>query len=173
MPLPFHGPSRRARLARHGFSLVEVALALGIVGFALVGLIGAIPLAASVGQQSIAQGRAASIASTIFTNFRTSSFSLAPYLDPAPGASATAATAVNLDTRTTPDSLSYFAYFDEVTTTAPSPTTDARRLHFVAAVPAGVPVYQITLRFNNNPAGTLAPYATSTGATPPRLTPSR
>ena len=144
---------------------MEVALALGIVGFALVGLIGAIPLAANVGQQSITQSRAASIASTIFTNFRNSPFGNAPYLDAAPGADPSTAATVSLDIKTTGDSLTYFAYFDEVTTSAPSPTTDTRRLHFVSTAPTGVPVYQITLRFNNHPAGTLAPYSTgSAGA---------
>ncbi len=163
--MPSHDPTRRRRTTR-AFTLVEVALALGIAGFVLVGLIGAIPLASSVGQQSIAQSRAASIAGTIFTNFRASTFSTTPYLDAAPGAAATTAgPLLNLNKVSTGDSTTYYAYFDEVTTTAPASTTDERRLHFVTTAPGGFPAYQITLRFNNHPAGTLAPYQTTASPT--------
>ena len=161
--MPSHVPSRRRRRATHAFTLVEVALALGIAGFALAGLIGAIPLASDVGRQSITQNRAASIASTIFANFRAKPFSTVPYLDAASGASDSSASSVNLNSVSTGDSKTYYAYFDEVTTTVTA--GEARRLHFVAAAPAGTTAFQITLHFNNNPAGTLAPYATASTTT--------
>ena len=161
--MPSHHSIRRSRRADRGFSLVEVALALGIAGFALAGLIGAIPLASSVGQQSIAQSRAASIASTIFANLRAQRFSAAPYLDDG-------TTTVNLDSQSA--TLTYYAYFDETVTCVPS-SEDERRLHFMSTAPTAAAtggvtnnsIFQITLHFNNNPAGTLAPYPTSTGAT--------
>ena len=146
---------RRSRRATGGFSLVEVALALGIAGFVLVGLIGAIPLASNVSQQSVTQGRSSSIASTIFTSLRTQKFGAVSYLDGGAG------TALDLNSLTTSSSaVTYFAYFDETMTTAPA--NDERRLHFVSAAPTGVMAYHVTLRFNNNPPGTLAP----TGTTP-------
>ena len=158
MPSQFLPPRRRH--APRAFTLVEIAIALGIVGFVVTGLIGAIPLASNLGQQSIAQSRAASIAGTIFANFRAASFRATPYLDPAPNAGATTGgTPLNLDQKSIADSITYFAYFDEVTTTAP--TSDERRLHFVAAAPSGVTAYQITLHFNNDPPGTLKPDATT------------
>ena len=158
--MPSHDSIRRLRRTDRGFSLVEVALALGIAGFALAGLIGAIPLASSVGQQSIAQSRAASIASTIFANLRAQKFSLASYLDDG--------TTVNLDTRSA--ALTYYAYFDE-TVSSTAGGGDERRLHFVSAPPTAAAVgaatnnalYQVTLNFNTNPAGTLAPYPNSAG----------
>ena len=141
------------------FSLIETALALGLVGFALVGVIGAIPLAMDSGRQSIAQTRAASVADTVFTNFRTQPFGAVQLLDQP-------SDAVNLNTRTVGDSnaLTIFAAFDEVPSAAPA--DDNRRLHFLRAAPVGVPSYRIVLRFDNHPPGTLAPYQSAPGVPP-------
>ena len=151
-----HDSIHRTQRADQGFSLVEVALALGIAGFTLAGLIGAIPLASNIGQQSIVQSRAASIASTIFANLRAQKFSAASYLDDGP--------TVNLDSPSSNPTYCY-AYFDETVSSAPG-GGDERRLHFVSTPPVGGtmnnPVYQVTLRFDTHPAGTLAPYPTST-----------
>ena len=152
--MPLHA-SPRCRCSWHAFSLVEVALALGIAGFVLVGLIGAIPVASNAGRQSIEQSRAASIAGTIFASLRAGKFSAVSLAD-------SGTDAINLNTSTSPSD--YRAYFDETVSAA---STDARRLHFVTAtetLPAAAAVgavYVITLRLNNNPPGTLAPGTTT------------
>ena len=152
--MPLRVPSYRC--SPRAFSLVEVALALGIAGFVLVGLIGAIPVASNVGRQSIEQSRATSIAGTVFTSLRTAKkFGAVSLAD-------SGSDPINLNTSTAPSD--YQAYFDETVSTA---TTDARRLHFLAAsetLPASAAngaVYAVTLHLNNNPPGTLAPDATS------------
>lgn len=147
---------------QRAFSLVEVALALGVVGFALVGIVGALPVAMNNGRLSIAQTRAASIAGTIFAKFRAQPFSTVQYLDDS------SAGTINLNSRTpdptvvgdTSDLLKFYASFDEMVTT---PSADARRLHFSTIKPANGPSYRIMMRFNNSPAGMLAPYQTTAG----------
>ena len=122
----------------------------------LGGLIGAIPVASSVGRQSIEQSRAASIANTIFASLRGGKFSAESLMDGGTDS-------LNLNTLTkSSNATTYYAYFDE---TAASNASDARRLHFASAAPNGVLSYRIDLRFDNNPAGTLTPYATSTTTT--------
>ena len=59
-PLP-PGPGQRPR-AERGFSLVEVVLALGIVGFALVALFGMLPFGLNVFRQAIDKTVGAQIA---------------------------------------------------------------------------------------------------------------
>ncbi|MBE7157539.1 MAG: hypothetical protein INR62_03735 [Rhodospirillales bacterium] len=152
--MPPRALSQCYRRVRRAFSLVEVALALGIAGFVLVGLIGAIPVASNVGRQSIEQSRAASIAGTVFTSLRAGKFNAASLAD-------SGTDTINLHTSTSPSD--YQAYFDE---TVSATSTDARRLHFLAAseaLPAAAngAVYVVTLRLNNNPPGTLTPDTTS------------
>lgn len=153
--MPAYASTRHPRFADRGFTLVEVALALGIAGFVLAGLIGAIPLASDVGRQSITQNRAASIASTVFASFRAQKFSAASLLDDG-------SDTINLNKSDTP--AAYRAYFDE---TVSATATDPRRLHFVpasATLPASAandPLFSVTLRLNNNPPGTLAPDTTT------------
>ena len=156
-----HRPVSRHCRNEAAFSLVEIALSLGIVGFALVGLIGAIPLAAGTAAQSVAQTRAASVAETVFASFRAQSFGSVQYLDTAPQSAPASGDAINLNAKSTDvsDNVTFFATFDEVPSSAPQ--DDARRLHFLRQAPAGVIAYQIVLRFDNQPRGTLAPYALS------------
>ena len=66
---------------RRAFSLVEVTLALGIVTFGLVGVVGVLPTALASGRQSFDQNRAAAIANTIFASLRSQPFSKVGYLD--------------------------------------------------------------------------------------------
>lgn len=69
------------RLRRpNAFSLIEVALALGLVAFALIGVLGALPLAMGSARYSIEQTRAASIANTLFASFRSQPFTKVYYL---------------------------------------------------------------------------------------------
>lgn len=56
------------RRDRKGFTLVETGLALGIVGFALVAIIGMIPVAVDNARESRLQTRAAFIGRFIFDN---------------------------------------------------------------------------------------------------------
>ena len=138
------------------FSLVEIALALGIVGFALVGIVGALPVAMNNERLSVAQTRAASLANTLFANFRAQPFDIVQYVDggvndAAPtvvGASGT----LNLNTKTSNigDNVTIYAYFDE--TAASALAGDERRLHFQSTIPTtGGLYYTIVLRFDNNP----------------------
>ncbi len=146
MPFRAAPPDASCR-STHAFSLVEVALALGIAGFVLVGLIGAIPLASSVGRQSIEQNRAISIAGTIFASLRAGKFGAETLLDDG-------SDAFNMNTLSkTSAPKTYYAYFDEVVA---STSSDERKLHFASAAQAGATNYQVTLHFDNNPTGTLA-----------------
>ncbi len=61
--------------------MVEVTLALGIVTFGLVGVVGVLPTALASGRQSSDQNRAAAIANTLFASFRSQSFTKICYVD--------------------------------------------------------------------------------------------
>jgi type II secretory pathway pseudopilin PulG len=54
-----------------GFSLVEVVLALGVIAFALVGIMGLFPVALKSAQESQRETRATLIAQQIFSDLRT------------------------------------------------------------------------------------------------------
>lgn len=78
--LPFVVPeNRRLRCAgaelssnrvRKAFSLVEIVLALGIISFALVGIMGLFPVAMKSAQESQRETRAAQIAQQVFNDLR-------------------------------------------------------------------------------------------------------
>ena len=69
------------RHPRRAFSLVEVTLALGLVTFVLVAVLGTVPVALSSGHQSLDQNRAAAVANTLFASFRGQAFNNVCYLD--------------------------------------------------------------------------------------------
>ena len=71
---------QRRRAAR-AFSLVEVTLALGIVTFVLVAIVGVMPVAMTSGRRSFDQNRAAAIADTLFSSFRSQPFNAVGYVD--------------------------------------------------------------------------------------------
>jgi uncharacterized protein (TIGR02598 family) len=54
-----------------GFSLVEVALALGITAFCLTSILGLLPVGLTINQTSAEQTASANIARTIISDFRT------------------------------------------------------------------------------------------------------
>jgi len=56
---------------KRGFSLVEVVLALGVIAFALVGIMGLFPVALKSAQESQRETRATLIAQQIFSDLRT------------------------------------------------------------------------------------------------------
>ncbi len=57
-----------------GFSLIEVALAIGLVAFALVALLSLIPTGLSTSRQSIAETRASELAEQMFATLRRQPF---------------------------------------------------------------------------------------------------
>jgi len=63
-------PALRTSRARAGFSLVEVAVALGIISFALVAIFALIPVGLTSSQTAIAQTGANDILSAVFTDLR-------------------------------------------------------------------------------------------------------
>jgi len=65
------GPSYKA-LSR-GFSFIEVVLALGVIAFALVGIMGLFPVAMKSAQESQRETRATLIAQQIFSDLRVAS----------------------------------------------------------------------------------------------------
>ena len=75
-PPPF--PRRRLHRA---FSLVEVTLALGLVTFVLVAVLGTVPVAITSGHQSLDQNRAAAVANSLFASFRSQAFNNVCYVD--------------------------------------------------------------------------------------------
>src|SRR2546423_1776372 len=58
------------RSERAGFSLVEVALALGIAGFCLIALMGLLPMGIKTNQTSFSQTAAATILSDVVADMR-------------------------------------------------------------------------------------------------------
>ena len=155
------------RQAVRAFSLVEVTLALGIVTFVLVAVIGVMPAALSSGRQSFDQNRAAAVANTLFSSFRSQPFSGVGYVDSQfnseDGATTTSGdpTLLNLNSLgTTSAPVQFYASFLDTATPNNSGNTDTfgqqRRLCFTnvnSALPSGSSSYLVTLRFNNQPAG--------------------
>src|SRR5438132_12920260 len=61
----------RDRRARRGFSLAEVVLALGVVSFAIVAILGVLPLGLQTGKSSQDETRATQIAQSVFASLTT------------------------------------------------------------------------------------------------------
>jgi len=69
-PSGYYGPEK----TRRGFSLVEVAIALGIVSFVLVALLGLLSTGMTAGKQSAEDVVVAVMAKTVFSDLRTNSY---------------------------------------------------------------------------------------------------
>ena len=153
------------RRVRRAFSLVEVTLALAIVSFALVAIIGVIPAAVSSGRQSFNQNRAATIANTLFTSFRSQPFSSVGYLDDqftedgvtmSGGGSAPTLNLNQLDGAPGSVRRLYASFLDVPTDAGVQADNfgDQRRLCFTADRPANAGVsYLVIMQFNNHPDG--------------------
>lgn len=63
--------------SRAAFSIVEVVLALGVIGFALLAIIGLLPIGLQSGRASIQETRATHLASDVFTTLRSQPFTAA------------------------------------------------------------------------------------------------
>jgi uncharacterized protein (TIGR02598 family) len=68
---PFQQLGYRFGCRHKGFSLIEVVLALGIVGFSLIGILGLFPVALNTAKDSQNETRVAFIAQSIYSDFRT------------------------------------------------------------------------------------------------------
>jgi hypothetical protein len=68
---------RRATRARSGFSLVEVSITLGVMAFALVGLIGLLPLALDQTRNSVDETRGAQLARMVCSTLEGESYKAA------------------------------------------------------------------------------------------------
>ena len=174
-----HSPSAnfpaRGRLRRpawRAFSLVEITLALGIVTFALVGVVGVLPVAMTSSRQSFDKNRAAAIAGTLFTSFRSQPFQAVGYLDEqfdSNGRALTSPSVAPLDLNgvsTSTAEVQFYATFLD-NNTAVTAANDAfgaqRRLRFGSALTGGAD-YLIRMHFNNQPPGTVIAPVPSTPA---------
>ena len=70
-PLSPRSPSRPCISERPGFSLIEVVIALGIISFAVVGIVGMMPVALKSAQESMRETDATLIAQRIFSELKT------------------------------------------------------------------------------------------------------
>ncbi len=66
-------PNTRVGLTEKAFSLIEIVLALGVIAFALVGIMGLFPVAMKSAQESQRETRATLIAQQIFADLRVAS----------------------------------------------------------------------------------------------------
>ncbi len=176
-PFPIFRSSGRLRRAVAAFSLVEVTLALGIVTFALVGVIGVLPVAMNSSRQSFDKNRAAAIAETLFTSFRSQPFQDVGYLDEqfdANGQALTSPHVAPLDLNgvsTTTTEVKFYATFldnNTAVTTASDPYGAQRRLYFGSTTTGGAD-YLVRMHFNNQPAGSVI---TPIASTPPNGQPT-
>lgn len=112
------------------FSLVEVVLALGIVGFALLAIIGLLPIGLQSGRASIQETRANYLADQVFATMRSQPFTAVAF-------GALASTAAPVDLSATPAPVQLHATYEG---------------NFVA----GDDYFKIDLTFLNPPAGLTA-----------------
>lgn len=149
-------PPRHRRSHCCAFSLVEVTLALGIVTFGLVGVVGVLPTALASGRQSFDQNRAAAIANTIFASFRSQPFNKVCYVDEQlkeDGATPSGNGPLTLDLAAppvVPGSPVLYARFLNVATDrgdAADTFGAQRRLSFSASQPAGGADYHVAINF--------------------------
>ena len=150
-------PSFLFRRITRAFSLVEVTLALGIVTFALVGVVGVLPVAMNGSRQSFDKNRAAAIAETLFTSFRSQPFDRVCYYDDQFDSKGVpksdAANALNLNTTTTSSVATLYATFLDVSTSTDDAFGSQRHLCFTTTSFGGGAAYLVTMHFNTQPAG--------------------
>ena len=158
-------PSRLRRQRRGAFSLVEVTLALGIVTFGLVSVVGVLPTALASGRQSFDQNRAAAIANTLFASFRSQPFNKECYVDAQFNDDGTTRSGqgpapidFNLPTPITGNSAAFYAKFLGLATDTVNQATGSsdpkpdnfgtqRRLAFSVSQPPGGADYAVALNF--------------------------
>lgn len=172
-------PTARLHRPRRAFSLVEVTLALGIVTFAMLSVVGVLPTALASGKQSLDQNRAAAIASTLFASFRSQPFSKVGYLDVhfrsdgnTPTDSAQTVSPLNLNSivQGGVDTVQFYATFLNVNSEVIDTNSygTQRRFSLTASKPETGASYLVTLSFNNAPDGmVLQPPRDNQASSPP------
>lgn len=129
---------QRRKLALNSFSLAEVVMALGIISFAMVAILGVFPVGLSTSHSSQDDTRAAQIAQDIFSSLASQAQTNSP------GA-----------TIKQPPAFSYPVPLNSNNTYTLGATNDGA---LVATFGAGLP-YKITLTTNASPTGFDAGYA--------------
>jgi uncharacterized protein (TIGR02598 family) len=89
-----------------GFSLVEIVLALGVISFALVAIIGLLPIGLASGRASIQETRANLLAQQIFATLRSQPFTAVDMKSLGPN------TTVDLSTENGPLGTPLYATYD-------------------------------------------------------------
>ena len=166
MKTSFQSAGPRARRPRTaGFSLIEVTLALGIVAFSLVGIIGVLPIAATSSRQSFDQNRAAAIGETVFSSFRSQPFQSVCYLDEQLNADGTAMTSpavapIDLDSSTLNSTATtgtpvtcYVTFLDPGTSVSTSDAYGTQRHLLFSRTQSTGADFLVTMYFNNQPDG--------------------
>ncbi len=116
---------RTRRLFAAAFTLVEVALALGVASFCLITVVGLVPLGVSTGQNASDQAAASSILTHVLADLRAT-----PMTSP-PGAATTSAgykVQIPSNTGTVAPTVLYFGDSDQQFTFAPTVGTSRYRL---------------------------------------------
>ena len=138
---------------------MEITLALGIVAFALVGIVGVLPLAMTSSRQSADKTRASVIANMLFASFRSQPFQKVGYTDEQfndDGTLKSNPTPAALDLNAVNTDVSFYATFLDASSPADGSTDTfgtQRRLRFSSTNTGGAG-YLVTMHFNNQPDGT-------------------
>ena len=142
------------------FSLVEVVLALGIVAFAVVAILGLIPTALQTSHSSQDDTRAAQIAQSILAVFSEQQFSAVTFLE-YDSTTGSQSGSINFDLKSQNGTGANWAANNEGEVFIPGPPVKfLTRPSGPPAAPADTAqTYAVTVSFNNSPAGFDAQYA--------------
>ena len=126
--------------ASRGFSLAEIVIALGVISFALVAIIGLLPIGLASGRATIQETRANHLAEEIFATLRSQ-----PFTNVSLASFSSNAAPINLSTENTP-----------VQTAGAAPTGYQLYASYDGQFVAGNDYFAIELRFRNAPEGLIS-----------------
>ena len=141
--------SAKRRTSGAAFSLVEVALAMGIAGFCLIAVFGLVPLGVSTGQTASDQIAASSILTHVLADLRAT-----PMTSPPGGAATSKEYGITLGTQ----KVLYFGSAGEQFSASTTPASASR--------------YRLTVTFPPSAGGRTATYVTLLVSWPAPLDPS-
>jgi len=155
---------RPIRLARHAFSLVEVVLALGVISFAIVAILGVFPVGLSTGHSAQDETRAPQIAQTVFAALASQTFNAVSIklYDTTGASSGSMDMDLTQENGVDPNLNGLSANNSgDVFILAAGGSAKFFSNHSLPALPASdaTPVYAITVLFNNSPSGFDAQFA--------------
>src|SRR2546430_10195961 len=127
----------RGTPASSSFSLVEVVLALGVISFALVAIIGLLPIGLASGRGTIQETRANHLAEEVFSTLRSQ-----PFTNVSLASFSSNSGPINLSTENTP-----------AQTPGAAPTGYQLHANYDGQFVAGNDYFTIELRFRNTPEG--------------------